>query len=103
MKDWQSIKTDKKMVLGRYIVADPRICHGKLTFRGTRIFVAQVLEQVAGGLTWDTIVEKWGGSISKEAIAEAVQLAREALLTYWPQMEVPDAGVTDADANASAR
>lgn len=38
--------------VGRYIVADPRICHGKLTFRGTRIFVADVLEQVAEGLAW---------------------------------------------------
>ena len=36
--------------LGRYIVADPEICHGKPTFHGTRIFVADVLEQVAEGL-----------------------------------------------------
>jgi uncharacterized protein (DUF433 family) len=41
--------------LGRYIVADPEICHGKPTFRGTRIFVADVLEQVAEGLAWETI------------------------------------------------
>lgn len=39
---------------GRYIVADPRICHGKPTFRGARIFVADVLEQVAEGLAWET-------------------------------------------------
>ena len=26
-------------LMGRYIVADPRICHGKPTFRGTRVFV----------------------------------------------------------------
>ena len=36
--------------IGRYIVADPRVCHGKLTFRGTRIFVSDVLEQVERGL-----------------------------------------------------
>ncbi|NOT58372.1 MAG: DUF433 domain-containing protein [Deltaproteobacteria bacterium] len=66
--------------LGRYIVADPQICHGKPTFRGTRIFVADVLEQVAEGLAWETIVEEWHGSISHEAIAEAVQLARQAFL-----------------------
>ncbi len=29
---------DKKLI-GRYIVTDPDICHGKPTFRGTRIFV----------------------------------------------------------------
>src|SRR6188474_1844592 len=26
----------KKKTTGRYIVADPNICHGQLTFRGTR-------------------------------------------------------------------
>jgi uncharacterized protein (DUF433 family) len=32
------------------MVADPDICHGKPTFRGTRILVADVLDQVAAGL-----------------------------------------------------
>ena len=49
-------------ILGRYIVADPKICHGQLTFRGTRIFVADVLEMVAAGVDWETIVEEWHGS-----------------------------------------
>jgi uncharacterized protein (DUF433 family) len=47
--------------IGRYIVADPQVCHGKLTFRGTRIFVSDVLEQVERGWPWDAIVEEWGG------------------------------------------
>lgn len=80
-------------VLGRYIVADPEICHGKLTFRGTRIFVADVLEQVARGMAWETIVEQWRGSVSEDAIAEAVRLAREALLTHWADL-VPDEHVS---------
>jgi uncharacterized protein (DUF433 family) len=69
-------------VFGRYIVADPRICHGQLTFRGTRIFVADVLNQVAEGMVWEHIVEQWDGKVKEEAIAEAVRLAREALLSY---------------------
>lgn len=68
--------------LGRYVVADPEICHGKPTFRGTRIMVADVLEQVADGLAWETIMEEWRGRISREAIAEAVSLARQAFLTH---------------------
>lgn len=68
--------------LGRYIVADPAICHGKLTFRGTRIFVADVLEQVASGMTWEAIIEEWDRGITEEAIAEAVQLAAQALLKH---------------------
>jgi uncharacterized protein (DUF433 family) len=66
--------------VGRYIVTDPEICHGKPTFRGTRILVADVLEQVADGLAWETIIEEWRDSISHEAIAEAVRLSRQAFL-----------------------
>jgi len=66
--------------MGRYVVTDPEICHGKPTFRGTRILVADVLEQVADGLAWETIIEEWRGSISHEAIAEAVRLSRRAFL-----------------------
>ena len=67
-------------VFGRYIVADPGICHGAITFRGTRIFVEHVLDQVAEGMDWDDIVREWRGSVSKEAIAEAVQVAKASLL-----------------------
>jgi uncharacterized protein (DUF433 family) len=57
-------------------VTDPEICHGKPTFRGTRILVADLLEQVADGLAWESIIEEWRGSISTEAIAEAARLSR---------------------------
>jgi uncharacterized protein (DUF433 family) len=67
--------------LGRYIVSDPQVCHGKPTFRGTRILVADVLEQVAMGLSWESIAEEWRGAISKESIAEAVRLARQSLVS----------------------
>jgi len=65
----------KQQVIGRYIVADPKICHGKPTFRGTRVMVSDVLDQVASGMAWETIIEEWNNSITKEAIEEAVQLA----------------------------
>lgn len=68
--------------LGRYIVADSAICHGKPTFVGTRILVSDVLEQVANGMDWEAIVGDWRGDVNKEAIAEAVRLAREALLAH---------------------
>ncbi len=62
-------------LLGRHIVTDPKICHGKPTFRGTRVLVADVLEQVASGVDWETIIEEWNDSITKDAIREAVLLA----------------------------
>jgi len=68
----------KKRLMGRYIMSDPKICHGQPTFRGTRVLVVDVLEQVAHGMAWDAIVEEWRGSVSRPAIAEAVQMAREA-------------------------
>jgi len=37
--------------------ADPAICHGEPTFRGTRIMVADVLEQVEGGMAYEAIIE----------------------------------------------
>jgi hypothetical protein len=42
--------------------------------------VAQVLEQVASGMAWEAIVEEWRGSVSTEAIAEAVWLAMQAFI-----------------------
>ncbi len=74
--------TKKRQLLGRYIIADPEICHGEPTFRGTRIFVADVLEMVAEGMAWETIIEQWHGSITEEAIAEAVKLSSEAFLKH---------------------
>lgn len=67
-------------IIGRYIVSDPEICHGKPTFRGTRILVVDVLEQVAEGLAWETIIAEWRGSLTREAIAEAVRLSSMAFL-----------------------
>lgn len=71
----------QRIELGRYIVADPAICHGKPTFKGTRIMVWQVLDDVADGLAWEFICKtRWGGRIPLAAVGEAVRLAQEAWL-----------------------
>ena len=72
----------KRKRLGKYIVADPEICHGKPTFRGTRIMVWQVLGQIADGMSWDKIVAEWRGTVSKEAVAEAVRLAQKTFVDH---------------------
>ena len=76
----------KQRAIGRFIVVDERICHGEPTFRGTRVMVADVLEQVASGMAWEAIVEEWRGKVPREAIAEAVRLAREVLMTHTPDV-----------------
>lgn len=78
----------ERKIFGRYIVADPRICHGKPTFRGTRVMVTQVLEQLAAGLSWEAISEEWHGSVSCEAIAELVRLAGQALRDHLDEYVV---------------
>lgn len=74
----------KREPLGNRIILDANVCHGSPTFRGTRIFVADVLEQVARGLTPRQIVQQWDGKVTEGAIAAAVLMARSALLGGTP-------------------
>jgi uncharacterized protein (DUF433 family) len=73
MKERKDVSGMKKN-LGRYVVVDSRICHGEPTFRGTRILVRDVLEQVADGMAWEEIEKQWRGAVNQKAIAEAVRL-----------------------------
>lgn len=88
---------DLAVPLGEYIVADPRVCHGRPTFKGTRILVGQVLEDVADGKSWDFISQvRWGGRLPAAAIAEAVRLAQSAWLN-------PDGGLVRQPRKARRR
>ena len=75
MKSKVNGKNARPVELGHFIVADPKVCHGKPTFKGTRVMVFQVLEQVAYGSPWERIVWSWRGKVPMEAITEAVRLA----------------------------
>jgi uncharacterized protein (DUF433 family) len=77
--------------LGRHIVVDARICHGKPVFRGTRILVSDVLAQVATGMSWDAIIAEWNGKITSDAIAEVVTLASTALLRHSDEFALESA------------
>ena len=73
--------TGQRLELGEYIVADPEICHGKPTFKGTRVMVWQFLDDVVEGRSWEFICNtRWGGRIALAAVAEAVRLSRRAWL-----------------------
>ena len=88
-------RTAARLELGQYIVADPAICHGRVTFKGTRIFVADVLDDVGNGLSWDFIVRRWGaGKLCKAGIAEALHLARNAWLNEDGRLAVRTAAVS---------
>ncbi len=63
-----------RIQINKYIVADTEICHGKPTFKGTRVMVWQVLEMLQGGITIDDILEAFP-SINRNHIKAALQYA----------------------------
>ena len=65
----------RQIELGRHIVADSAICGGQPTFKGTRIMVWLVLEQIEDGLTWAQITREWDARVDDAAIAEAIAIA----------------------------
>ena len=68
--------------IGQYIVAAPDVCRGRPTFKYTRLEVATILDLLAAGWTIERLVQEYAQShLTIEAIAEAVQLAKEAFLT----------------------
>jgi uncharacterized protein (DUF433 family) len=64
-----------RIEIGRYIVIDDEICHGKPTFRGTRILVSDVIELIAAGVSPEEIIRDYYPSLSKEMIKEALEWA----------------------------
>ena len=69
----------KPRAIGKHLVVDARVCHGRLTFRGTRVPVQTVLHVLAEGRTLAQVLKGWP-ELTQEAIAEALQLAGEALV-----------------------
>jgi uncharacterized protein (DUF433 family) len=67
----------KTVELGKYIVADPKICHGAVTLRGTRLLVADALELLAEGLSPAEVCKQMHDWIVPGAVAEAVRLAKD--------------------------
>ncbi|MCX7837948.1 MAG: DUF433 domain-containing protein [Anaerolineae bacterium] len=48
----------KYVEVGKYLVIDPEICHGQLTFKGTRIPVDTVLALIAKGYSIDQLLKR---------------------------------------------
>jgi uncharacterized protein (DUF433 family) len=95
-KNGKCRRTAARVELGRFIVADPEICHGKPTLKGTRIMVWQILDELAHGMTTEAIVKAWGGRVSRAAVAESVQLARLSLLKESGEPRHPEEALSVA-------
>lgn len=66
----------KRITINKYIIADPEICHGKPTFKGTRVMVWQILEMLSAGETIEEIVENFP-SLNRKHIQAALEFAAE--------------------------
>jgi len=64
----------KRIEINDKIVADQAICHGKPTFKGTRIMVWQILEMIKEGESITTITRAFP-DLTKEHIKAALDYA----------------------------
>jgi len=60
------------------IELNPKVCDGKPVVKGTRIPVSVILEQIAAGETWDTVLAGYP-ELKKEDIQAALLYARASL------------------------
>jgi uncharacterized protein (DUF433 family) len=63
-----------RLEIGRYIVIDDEVCHGKPVFKGTRILVSDVIELLAAGVSIEEIVRDYYPSLNEEMIREASRI-----------------------------
>lgn len=57
------------------IIIDPKIQHGKPVIRGTRVPVARVIAELAGGMTREEVIREY--EISAEDVAAALAYAAD--------------------------
>jgi len=60
------------------IELNPRVCNGRPVIKGTRIPVSVILEQIAEGGSWDTLLAGYP-ELKKEDIQAALLYARASL------------------------
>jgi uncharacterized protein (DUF433 family) len=66
------------MILTDRIELNPRVCNGRPVVKGTRIPVSVILEQIAEGESWDTLLSGYP-ELKKEDIQAALLYARASL------------------------
>ena len=62
------------------ISIDPRVCFGKPTVRGTRIWVSLILDLLAGGMTMRELLEEYPQLTTEDiraAIAYGAEMSRD--------------------------
>ncbi len=73
----------KTLVIGKHLMVDPKVCHGRLTFKSTRVPVSTVLTFLSMGDSIDDILRNWP-ELSREAVEEAVRWAADLVHKKYP-------------------
>jgi uncharacterized protein (DUF433 family) len=68
-----------RVEVSKYIVVDDEICHGKPTFKGTRVLVSDVIELLAAGLSIKEIIRDYYPSLNEDMIKEALDWAAKII------------------------
>lgn len=82
----------RRVEINKYIVADPEICHGKPTFKGTRVMVWQILEMLAAGESPRTILHAFPSlrpEYIKAALEYASSITQEGYVVINPRAPTP--------------
>ena len=73
-----------------HITTDPNVCHGAPCFKGTRVMVSVVLDNLADGMTLDEILAEYP-SLQRKSVPAALAFAAE--LTRERVVELPGSDV----------
>jgi uncharacterized protein (DUF433 family) len=73
----------RRLEIGKHLVVDSKVCHGKLTFKGTRVPVSTVITFLSMGDSIDDILGNWP-ELSREAVEEAIRWAADLIQEKYP-------------------
>ena len=57
----------------QYIESNPKVCGGQWVFKGTRIMVYIIRDQLGRGMTPEQVVGQWHGDVTLAAIDEVLR------------------------------
>ena len=69
-----------RIEIGKFLVADSRVCSGRLVFKGSRVPVSDALELAQAGHSPEEIAKQYRNVIKPEAVREALSLIRRGIV-----------------------
>jgi len=67
------------------ITVDPKVCHGRVCIKGTRIMASVILDNLAAGISHEEIFKSYSSLTPEDiraVIAYAAELTRERLVSF---------------------